>query len=143
MRVTAKAVRVVVGRLERGDDLLQALTGVCRAEGVRLGRVEALGAVERARLGFYDQRERVYRYWEVDEPLEILALVGNVSLRDGQPMVHAHVTLGDHAGRALGGHLVEGTRVFACEYALEVLEGADLHRGLDEATGLPLWTRAG
>ncbi|MHB8763762.1 MAG: PCC domain-containing protein [Deferrisomatales bacterium] len=46
---------VLVGRLGRGDDLLEALTRVAREEGVRLGRLEALGAVEGARVGFYDQ----------------------------------------------------------------------------------------
>lgn len=137
-RVRAKDV--LLGRLQRGDDLLEALTVLVRQEGVRLGRLEALGAVEKARVGYYDQEAYEYRYLDFDQDLEILALVGNVSLRDGQPMVHAHLTLGDAQGRAFGGHLVPGTRVFACEFAIEVLEGAELHRGHDEATRLPLWT---
>ncbi len=141
MRVRVATGEVVMGRLERGDDLLEALTAVCRAEGVRLGRLEALGAVERAVVGFYDQDGLGYRYHELDEPLEILVLVGNVSLRDGQPTVHAHVVLGDAEGRALGGHLAPGTRVFACEYSVEILEGGELHRGAHEPTGLPLWVR--
>lgn len=136
-----RGTEVLMGRLQRGDDLLEALTAVVTREGVRLGRVEALGAVEKARIGYYDQAGFAYRYLEFDHDLEILALVGNVSLRDGQPMVHAHVTLGDAEGRAFGGHLAPGTRVFACEFAVEVLEGGELHRGHDEATGLPLWTR--
>ncbi|MDW7710517.1 MAG: DNA-binding protein [Deferrisomatales bacterium] len=131
---------VLMGRLRRGDDLLECLTAFVRREGVRLGRVEALGAVERARVGYYDQGAFEYRYLEFDTDLEILALLGNVSLRDGEPMVHAHVTLGDAQGRAFGGHLAPGTRVFACEFAVEVLDGEELHRGHDEATGLPLWT---
>jgi len=136
-RVRAKDL--LMGRLQRGDDLLEALTAVVQREGVRLGRVEALGAVEKARVGYYDQASFQYEYLDLDQDLEILALVGNVSLRDGQPMVHAHVTLGDAQGRAFGGHLAPGTRVFACEFTVEVLEGAELHRGHDEATGLPLW----
>lgn len=136
-RVRAKDV--VMGRLERGDDLLDALTRLVQREGVRLGRLEALGAVEKARVGYYDQAAYEYRYLDFDQDMEILALVGNVSLRDGQPMVHAHLTLGDAQGRAFGGHLVSGTRVFACEFAIEVLEGAGLHRSHDEPTRLPLW----
>jgi predicted DNA-binding protein with PD1-like motif len=135
-----RAKDVLLGRLQRGDDLLEALTDLVRREGVRLGRLEALGAVEKARVGYYDQAAYEYRYLDFDQDLEILALVGNVSLRDGQPMVHAHLTLGDAQGRAFGGHLAPGTRVFACEFAVEVLEGAEFHRGHDEATRLPLWT---
>ncbi len=134
-----RAKDVVLGRLQRGDDLLESLNGLVRREGVRLGRVEALGAVERARVGYYDQASFEYRYLDFETDLEILALVGNVSLRDGVPTVHAHVTLGDAQGRAFGGHLAPGTRVFACEFAVEVLEGGELHRQHDEATGLPLW----
>ncbi len=131
---------VLMGRLQRGDDLLAALTERAKAAGVRVGRLQALGAVERARVGFYDQGVFEYRFLDLEEPLEILALVGNVSLRDGEPMVHAHVTLGDARGRAFGGHLAQGTTVFACEFTIEVLEGAEFHRARDEATGLPLWS---
>ena len=130
---------VLMGRLQRGDDLLGALTERAKAAGVRAGRLQALGAVEKARVGFYDQEAFEYGFLDLGEPLEILALIGNVSLRDGEPMVHAHVTLGDARGRAFGGHLVLGTTVFACEFTIEVLEGAEFHRARDEATGLPLW----
>ncbi len=143
MLVKGTVRRVIVGRLQRGEDLLGSLTRICREQGVRLGRVEAIGAVEGARLGFYHQDSQQYEFHTLERPLEILALVGNVSLRDGEPMVHAHVTLSDAEGKAIGGHLAEGTRVFACEFAIEVLEGGELHRGHDEATGLPLWTRTG
>ena len=135
--------QTLMGRLSRGDDLLDGLTGVARDRGVRLGRVAALGAVEHARVGFYDQQARVYRHLDLERELEILALVGNVSIRDGESMIHAHVTLGDARGHAFGGHLVSGTRVFACEFTMDCFEGEDLIRGLDPATGLPLWPEKG
>ena len=75
----------------------------------------------------------------IDRPLEITNLVGNVSLRDGNPFVHAHVTLADSAGHAYGGHLAPGTIVFACEFVLEVLSESVLERAFDETTGLYLW----
>jgi len=131
--------RCVMGRLGHGKDLLEELTSVCEKEGVKLGRVEALGALGRARVGFYNQESREYEFLEFDKPLEITNLVGNVSLKDGKPMVHAHVTLADHEGNAFGGHLAPGTIVFACEFVMQVLEGPEFARGHDDATGLPLW----
>jgi predicted DNA-binding protein with PD1-like motif len=130
---------VVMGRLSHGADLLEELTRLCVGRGVTLGRLEALGAVQKARVGFYDQAKRVYDYVDLDQPLEITKLVGNVSLKDGKPFVHAHVTLSDAAGRAYGGHLAEGTIVFACEFVLEAYEGPAFERGHDEQTGLALW----
>jgi uncharacterized protein len=137
--------QIWLGRLPHGADLLDALTAVCRAHRIRLGRVEALGALQRARLGFYDQRKRVYEFLELKKPLELLQLVGNISLKDGQPFVHAHVTLADESGKAFGGHLAPGTIVFACEFVLEAFRGPALAREPDAETGLALWpaTRAG
>lgn len=143
MQKSVTTSRRFIGRLQRGEDLLAALTERCRAAGIRLGRLEAIGAVEVARVGFYDQDGRIYRYLDFDTPQEILSLKGNVSLRDGEVMVHAHITLGDAEGRAGGGHLAPGTRVFACEYLIEELAGAELHRSVDEVTGLPLWPAEG
>lgn len=137
-----KHVRCLMGRLAHGKDLLEELTSVCEKEEVRLGRVEALGAVKRARVGFYNQESREYEFLELDLPLELTNLVGNVSLRDGEPMVHAHVTLADEKGNAFGGHLAPGTVVFACEFVMQVLEdkeGREFARAHDDATGLPLW----
>ena len=131
--------RVLMGRGEFGGDLLDEITAVCRAEGVTLGRVEALGAVQKGRVGFYNQTDREYQFLELDRHLEITALVGNVSLRDGRPMVHAHVTLSDEQGNAFGGHLAPGTVIFACEFVIQELAGDALTRGFDEQTGLPLW----
>jgi predicted DNA-binding protein with PD1-like motif len=129
-----------MGRLAHGDDLLEALTCLCADEGVEAGRLEAIGAVQKARLAYYDQEVREYQFFELDRPLEITKLSGNVSVKDGAPMVHAHVTLADRDGRALGGHLASGTVVFACEFVVEAFDGGGFVRGLDEATGLPLWT---
>jgi predicted DNA-binding protein with PD1-like motif len=51
-----KPGRMIMGKLSKGVDLLEELTAICRSEQVRCGRIEALGAVVGARLGFYDQR---------------------------------------------------------------------------------------
>ena len=73
--------------------------------------------------------------------MEITNLKGNISVKDGNPFVHAHITLADKSGKCYGGHLAPGTVVFACEFLIEALDGPVFERCLDEKTGLPLWTR--
>lgn len=131
--------RCLIGKLAHGSDLLGALTDICVHRDIRLGRVEALGAVKTARVGFYNQETREYEFLSLDRPLEILKVVGNVSMREGSVMIHAHITLGDGDGNAYGGHLAPGTVVFACEYVIQELVGDTLERGFDQKTGLPLW----
>lgn len=135
-----KPRELFMGKLSHGGDLLEEITEFCRRENIRLGRVEALGAVKRANLGFYNQQTHEYKSFMIDQPLEITKLVGNISLRDGNPVVHAHITLSDKTWKAYGGHLMPGTEVFACEFILEVFDGPMFNRAPDEETGLPLWT---
>ena len=135
-----KNKEVFMGRLKYGADLLEGLTGICQEKDIRLGRLEGIGAVQKARLGYYNQEKREYEFIVLDQPMEIIGLKGNVSIKEGDPMVHAHITLADSSGRAYGGHLAPGTIVFACEFLIERLEGFTLERGFDTETGLPLWT---
>jgi len=135
--ITSK--QLFMGKLSYGKDLIEELTRICIKENIQLGRIEALGAVQKACIGYYDQNSREYQFIDLDQHLEITNLVGNVSLKDGNPIVHAHVTLADEKGRAYGGHLAPGTIIFACEFILETFEGQAFNRGFDEETGLPLW----
>lgn len=128
-----------MGKLKRGDDLLGAISVICRENNIRLGRVEAIGAVEKATLGYYDQKRKEYDFFTINSPHEITSLIGNISLRDEVPMVHAHLTLSDEKGNVRGGHLAPGCLVFACEVVIEAFEGPDFNRCLDEDTRLPLW----
>lgn len=135
--VTSK--QTFICRVPHGADLLQTLTAFCVANGIEIGRVEAIGAVQKARIAFYDQSARKYEHMELPRPLEIVRLTGNISIKDGQPFVHAHIALADRDGRVYGGHLAEGNIVFACECIVEAFTGVPIERAYDETTGLGLW----
>jgi uncharacterized protein len=140
MHVETKTGRLFLGRFEAGDDLLDSLTGFCKKQNIGLGVFYLIGAVRNAKLGYYDQGQKKYTGCvELGKKLEISSCMGNISLKDGEIMVHAHITLADMDGKAFGGHLMPGTKVFAAEFFIQELTGAELVRGKDEKTGLPLW----
>jgi predicted DNA-binding protein with PD1-like motif len=132
------ASKELIIRLEHGADLVQSITELAKSKGVEAGSFTAIGALKRARLGYYDQKNHEYREMKIDTPHEMASCIGNVSLRDGEPFVHAHVVLADETGNTKAGHLFEGI-VFAAEVHLHQLEGPRLERKHDEATGLSLW----
>ncbi|MBF0195623.1 MAG: DNA-binding protein [Magnetococcales bacterium] len=131
--------RTFMGGLDHNDDLLAALTKICQNENIKLGKVEAIGAVKKAALGYYNQDKKEYSYFTIDRHLEILNLTGNISIKDGKPFVHAHVTLADDQGNSFGGHLIPGTIIFACEAIVQAFDGPEFKREVEPVTGLPLW----
>ena len=131
--------RRIVARLTHGGDLMTEIAAVAEEHGVQMAEVRAIGALSEARLAYYDQAAKTYGEFAVDGAVEVLALLGNVSRRDGATAVHVHATLAGHDGSCVGGHVVPGCRVFACELMLQELEGEPLEREYDEVTGLPLW----
>ena len=134
-----KKTDIFIGSLRHDGDLLDELTEICMQRNISLGHIEAIGAVKKACIGFYDQVKKEYRYINIDEPMEITNLTGNISTKDSKPFVHAHLTLADSEGKAFGGHLAPGTTVFACECIIEVFDGPAFDRGFDKETGLSLW----
>lgn len=134
--------RTIIGQIEKGSDLYDSITRIIRENDIRAGRVTGMGAVQRAKLAYYDQTAMKYSEIVLDEPMEIVSMYGNISIRDGKPFAHVHVVLSDEKGNGKGGHLLPGdTPVFACEVAVEEFDGPELVRTVDERTGLALWTK--
>ena len=131
--------RIWIGRLEAGDDLVEGIEGVCVEHDVRAAWVSAIGAVRRAAFAYYEQAERRYLELESTEHHEITGFVGNISIRDDRPFLHAHATFASRSGAAVGGHLVRGCEVFAAEVTIREMTGVELIRTPDEVSGLALW----
>ncbi len=134
-----KLKRTIIGQITHGADLLDELTKIVQKENIRLGRIHGIGATTQAVVAYYDQNIKRYNSMEFTGGMEILNLQGNVSIRDGKPFVHVHILLGNPEGKVFGGHLMPGTKIWACEIFIDEFEGEDLIRIHDENTGLFLW----
>lgn len=134
--------KTYICKLKHGDDLLESIHAICKEKDITMGSVQAIGALQALNIAYYEQNEKKYYEKAFNSHYEILALIGNISLKDGSPICHAHIVAGDADGAAFGGHLVKGCVVFACELIISELKGPALSRGLDAITGLPLWDDA-
>ncbi|MEJ5227583.1 PPC domain-containing DNA-binding protein [Thermodesulfovibrio sp.] len=133
-----KIKRILQGRLFRGDEIVASITNIAKEKGITAGLINGIGAVEMAKIGYYEQKTRKYMSQEFTEPMEILSLKGNVSIKDGEPFPHIHVVLSREDYSSIGGHLFEA-QVFAFEFEIIEFEGTAYERGFDEDTGLFLW----
>jgi predicted DNA-binding protein with PD1-like motif len=69
--------------------------------------------------------------------VEVLSLVGDVTIDAGKPKLHAHVVLGKSDATAHGGHLIEGLVRPTLEVVLTELP-RHLRRRFDPDSGLTL-----
>ena len=126
-------------RLDRGEEVLTALTDFCLREQVALGSVEGLGAADHAVIGLYDVGKRQYHKESFDGPMEITSLLGSISTKDGEPYLHLHINLCRADMQVIGGHLNECRISATCELFVRTLAGR-VERKLDEeTTGLNLY----
>jgi predicted DNA-binding protein with PD1-like motif len=96
-----------------------------------------IGAFERVTLAFFDLAKKEYEHIPIEEQVEVMSLIGNISQYNGEAKIHAHAVVGKRDGSALGGHLLEGIVRPTLEVFLFTSETA-LMRSLDTATNLPL-----
>lgn len=130
--------RVLQGRLFMGEEIVSSITKLLKENSITSGLISGIGAVKRAKIGYYDQSKKAYISQEVNEPMEILSLKGNISIKDGEPFPHLHIVLSKEDLTCIGGHLYEA-EVFAFEFEIIEFEGSPFQREFDENTGLFLW----
>lgn len=124
-------------RLERGAEVLEALKDFCEKRGIGSAVFSALGAIEAAKVGYYDLESKKYGSLEYHEPMEVASLTGNIAQVDGRPFVHAHVVLSDTKNNCFGGHLFAGRVAVTLEIHMRAFD-EQIPRILDEKIGLNL-----
>jgi predicted DNA-binding protein with PD1-like motif len=140
----SRATRCVMGRLERGEEVVAQLRALARFEKIDAGFVRGQGAVEAAELARYDAAARGYVAAPgVPGAAELVALHGNVSLDEGVPELRLWAVLAPAPepgapGGVAAGLLVRARAVYV-EFAIDVYDDGDLERRPDAATGLALW----
>jgi predicted DNA-binding protein with PD1-like motif len=123
--------------LETGDEAIRALTSFATEHRVKATQFTAIGAFSRVVVAYFDWTTKEYRHVPIDEQVEVLSLVGDISLEGATPKVHAHVVLGKADATAHGGHLIEGHVRPTLEVVLTEAP-RHLHRRFDRVSGLNL-----
>ena len=123
--------------LSHGDEAVKALAAFAAEHHLGGSHFTAIGAFSRAVVAYFDWTTKTYQHIPIDEQVEVLSLVGDIALEDGEPKVHAHLVVGKSDGSAHGGHLVEGHVRPTLEIVLTELP-RHLHKRFDPESGLAL-----
>ena len=123
--------------LETGDEAVKLLSDFVREQEVEAASITAIGAFRRAVLGYFDWEKKDYKKIPVDEQVEVLSLLGDVAVSQGEPTLHIHAVLGKSDGSVIGGHLLSAE----VRPTLEVIitqSPSYLRKAKDPETGLAL-----
>jgi uncharacterized protein len=132
-----RAERTFVVVFDKGDEVVEGLTVFAGRERLRASHITAIGALSDVTLGYFDRGRREYRQIPIREQVEVLSLLGVVTLDGEKPKVHAHIVVGTADGSARGGHLLEGHVWPTLEVVVEE-SPAHLQRRTDPDSGLAL-----
>jgi hypothetical protein len=103
-------LRTYVLVLDPGEEAFATIASFAKAEALEAASLTAIGAFERATVGWFDLDAKTYRPIEVGEQCEALSLLGDVATGgDGQPSLHIHCVVGLRDGSTRGGHLLKAT----------------------------------
>ena len=125
----ASALKTYSLRLRPGDDLRQQLTAFVQEHHIRAGAMlTCVGSLTMTTLRLANQEAAsVYR-----GHFEIVSLVGTLSVNGS----HLHLAVSDSTGRTIGGHLLDGCRVYTtAEIVLGELPEVEYRRETDPAFG--------
>jgi predicted DNA-binding protein with PD1-like motif len=123
--------------LDTGDEVIASLTRFVREQEVEAASVTGIGAFLDAVLGYFDWQTKDYRKIPVNEQVEVLSLLGDVAVSDGEPALHVHAVLGKADGSVIGGHLLAAHVRPTLEVIL-IQPPSYLRKRKDPETGLAL-----
>ena len=122
---------------DAGDEVIRDLTAFAQEQNLSASHFTAIGALSEALLGHFNIEKRDYKKIPITEQVEVLSLIGDIVLQDGEPKIHAHVVLGKSDGSAWGGHLLRGSVRPTLEVIL-IESPAHLQRKTNADVGLAL-----
>lgn len=124
-------------RLERGEEITKALTTFLKDRHIMAGTVMGLGGIADVELGFYDLTARTYLRKTIPGNLELVYYMGNITLVDEEPFIHAHSVVSGADFHAYAGHFFSAKVAVTGEFTIHPADW-EVVRALDDYTGLKL-----
>ena len=128
-------------KFEKDELLLESLTQYAKDNNIKTAEISFIGAVQNVNVMYFNQSKKEYDKHRLEGGHEVLSGLGNVSILEGEPFVHVHMTVADKNGNAFGGHLDEGTKIWLIEAVIRQPSflGKGIERHFDDELCLSVW----
>ena len=124
--------------LAKGDNINKTFESFAEVKGIGCAWLNGIGALENPEIGYYSLEDKTYYRKTFKGEYELTSLIGNITLKEGKPFSHTHITFSDTEFRVFGGHLFNANITAAGEFIMQF--GSDeINREMNAEIGLPLW----
>lgn len=125
----------IIARIDRGEEILEAIRNIAQQENIRLAHVSALGATNDFTVGVFDVAAQKYNANSFQGSFEIVSLTGTINTMHGEFYTHIHMSAGNDKGQVFGGHLNRAVVSATCEMVITLIDGS-VDRRFDSTVGL-------
>ena len=127
----------VVVRIDKGEEIVDQLKTICKKLDIKLGSIIGIGAADKVMISLLNTKTKKYQSKEFTGDHEIVSLVGNITMMNGEVYLHLHVTICNVEHKALGGHLTSAVISAMFEGVIDIIDG-QITRDYNEDIGLNL-----
>ena len=123
--------------LAKGDEVMSGLTDFAKQYKITAASFTAIGAFSHTTVAWFDDSRKEFKLNPIKQQVELVSMIGNITLVNDQPAVHTHVAVASSDGTVRGGHVINAF-VFPTLEVFMTAYPTPLHKEPDEATGLNL-----
>jgi predicted DNA-binding protein with PD1-like motif len=121
----------------QGDEAFSGLLEFAEKYHVTGAHFTAIGALNKATLGWFDPQRKMYRKIPISGQHEVIAMSGDIALYQGNPVVHTHMVVGGPDGTTRAGHVLDAYVSPTLEVMVTV-EPVAMQKRFDPETDLTL-----
>jgi hypothetical protein len=121
----------------QGDEAFSGLVEFAEKYHVTSAHFAAIGALNRATLGWFDPQRKMYKKIPINGQHEVIGMSGDIALYQGKPVVHTHMVVGSPDGTTRAGHVLEAY-VSPTVEVMVIVDPIAMKKRFDPATDLTL-----
>lgn len=125
--------------VEKDEPVMETLTDFCQTHNISNGMITGIGAVKDIELGVFVVETASYHTETFPDTYELTNFIGNITLKDGIPFIHAHIVLGQHDFQTISGHCFAMKVAVVGEFIIRKIN-TSVARAMDPEIGLATWT---
>lgn len=127
--------------IEKDEMIIEMLTEFANSEKIGMAQFQMIGSITDVTLGYVPPKSSEYLWKTFKDQWELLSGAGTISWdkENMTPIVHCHVSIGDHNFKVIGGHMRDAKVAIKAEVIVDVLNDKQIYQVIDNKSNFHAW----